>query len=889
MSEHRRKPPQPSGGGRAAARRGATQPPSGRRAAPPRGAGSGSHSPMGDDDTREYGSRAEARRAARSGGGGGRAAGRRRAAGAGAGAGAAAANGRKRLVDYPRHDRYGWKRWVPSWKQVTGICLTGLLFLLGGSAVAYALVEEPNPNEAAVQQNNVYYWKGGSRMVAAGSDTNRQRVGLDKMPMHLQNAVIAAENDTFRTDRGISVKGMARAVVNMATGGETQGGSTITQQYVKNMFLTQDQTIKRKFQELFISLKLGDREDKDKVLEGYLNTSWFGRNANGIQAAAQAYYYKNAEDLNASESAFLAALLKGEGTLNPDYGPKQEKAARERWAWILDRQVEVGLMDASERAKYTADKFPMPKPQKPATGLDGQKGYMVNLANSFVKSELGITDKQLGMGGYQIYTTFEKEKVDALDKVVKRVLKKNLDPKNRPEDQHIQVGGASVVPGDGAIAAIYGGENYFKHFTNNADYTGVQVGSTYKPFVLAAALDKGVLDPNGPGPDEQPDDMRTPVSLKSIYNGDNKIKLYEYDHKTYWQNEDGEQWLQPNDGNQSYGPVDLREAMRLSINTPFIQLGMDVGLKEVKNAAVAAGLRDDKSMASLTPTFSLGTSAPSAIRLANAYGTFAKSGEKVEPYSVLKVEYNGEVKYKHETKKERAFPADVADTVTDALRTVVEEGTGSVAKEANLGRPAAGKTGTTDDNKSAWFAGYTPQLSTTVGMWRVDSTAKTQEFLSMNGVAGLDSIHGASFPAEIWTEYMKIALKGKPVMQFPVPQPIGDVVYGPGQSPEPEPEPSETESESPTPEPSASPTKKPGKDPKPSPSTGETCGIFGCVDSGGTTTGGTTDGGTTDGTTTGGTTTDGGTTDGTTTDGSTTTGGNGNGNGNGGLFSGGGG
>nr|WP_330166963.1 transglycosylase domain-containing protein [Streptomyces sp. HB2AG] len=845
---------------------------------------------MRDDDTREYGSRAEARRAARSGGGGGRAAGRRRAAGAGAGAGAAAANGRKRLVDYPRHDRYGWKRWVPSWKQVTGICLTGLLFLLGGSAVAYALVEEPNPNEAAVQQNNVYYWADDKEtpMVAAGSDTNRQRIGLDEMPRHLQNAVIAAENDTFRTDRGISVKGMARAVVNMATGGETQGGSTITQQYVKNMFLTQDQTIKRKFQELFISLKLGDPEDKDKVLEGYLNTSWFGRNANGIQAAARAYYYKDAKDLDASESAFLAALLKGEGTLNPDYGPKQEKAARERWAWILDRQVEVGLMDASERAKYTAEDFPMPKPQKPATGLDGQKGYMVNLANSFVKSKLGITDKQLGMGGYRIYTTFEKSKVEALEKVVKRTLEKNLDPKKRPVDKYIQVGGASVVPGDGAIAAVYGGEDYFKHFTNNADNTGAQVGSTFKPFVLAAALDKGVRSPDGP--EEQPEAMRTPVSLKSIYNGDNKIKLYEYDHKTYWQNEDGEFWLQPNDANESYGPIDLREAMRVSANTPYIQLGMDVGLEEVKEAAVAAGLRDDRSMARLTPTFSLGTSTPSAIRMANAYGTFAKSGEKVEPYSVTEVKYGSETKYKHEVKKERAFPADVADTVTDALRTVVEEGTGTKAKEAILGRPAAGKTGTTDDNKQAWFAGYTPQLSTTIGMWRYDSSAgKDAKFLSMNGVADQPSIHGALFPAEIWTEYMKIALKGEPVMQFPVPQPIGKIVYGPGQSPEPEPEPSKTESESPSPEPSASPTEKPGKDPKPSPSASETCGIFGCVDTGGTGNGGTTDGGTTDGTTTGGTTTDGGTTDGTTTDGSTTTGGNGNGNGNGGLFSGGGG
>jgi membrane peptidoglycan carboxypeptidase len=393
----------------------------------------------------------------------------------------------------------------------------------------------------------------------------------------------------------------------------------------------------------------------------------------------------------------------------------------------------------------------------------------------------------------------------------------------------VQFGGASVEPKTGKIVAIYGGKNALEHYRNNADETGVQVGSTFKPFVLAAAMRNGVRDKSGPR--DQPDSMRTPVSPKSVYDGDNKLTLRDY-NGTVWHDKDGKEWHQRNDGDEDRGKITLRTAMQYSVNTPFIQLGMDVGTDKVQQAALDAGLSKDQ-MASITPTFSLGTSAPSAIRLAGAYATFAASGKQADPYSFETVERRGDIKYDHkeEAKLTTAFDASVADNVTDVLENVVEHGTGT---SAQIGRPAAGKTGTTDENKSAWFSGYTPQLSTAIGMWRVNDKAKKQEFLSMRGVGGQKTIHGASYPAEIWADYMREAMKGKKVVNFPEPEPIGKKIFGDGASPTPPP--SKTTSQPPSNTPSASPTETPSTEtPSSSPSPTQTCDPLdiSCNDNGG--------------------------------------------------------
>ncbi|GAA1893869.1 transglycosylase domain-containing protein [Streptantibioticus ferralitis] len=860
MSEHRRKPPQPNGGGRAAPRRGAqpSPPPSpGRRDTPPRGGsdaygtrGPSAAGPRGEDAAEQsYGSRAEARRAAQSGG-------RRRTAAAGGGGAGGRGGGRrgtggpggerpKRFIDYPRWGKSGWRRWMPSFKQISAICVVFLGTLVGLVAVAYAMVSVPSASLASKTQKNVYYWADGSRMVVSGGgDLNRQIVPLDQISKSMQNAVISMENASFYTDHGVDPQGILRAVVNMARGGETQSGSTITQQYVKNTYLDQSQTVTRKLKELMISIKVGVKVSKPDILAGYLNTAYYGRGAYGIQAASQAYYGVNANALKPEQAAFLAAVLNGPNLYDPAGGVGDNatpelntQRAKARWGEVLDREVKTGDMNQQQRQQY--QDFPTPQKPKRSTDKAGQIGYLTDLADKYIFNNTSITQQKLAQGGYQIYTTFNKKDMTALQNAVDDVRKKNIRPDLRPDtDKYVQFGGASVVPGDGAIAAIYGGEDYLKHFTDNADYTGAQVGSTFKPFVLAAAMRDGVRKPSGPA--DQPASMRTPVSPKSKYTGVNKWKVLNYDGSV-WQDKDGNEWLQQNDDNESFKSIDLKSAMEQSVNSTYVQLGMDVGLDKVKQSALDAGVTSDSLASTNGPSFSIGTSSPSAIRMADAYATFAKSGLQAEPYSVTKVMDSKGVQFQHEAKTKKAFDPAVADNVTDVLQGVIQDGTGTAAKA--LGRPAAGKTGTTDDNKSAWFTGYTPQLSTSIGMYRMDDQSKNPTFLKMYGVGGLQKIYGASFPTEIWTEYMKTALADQPAQTFEHPQDIGTVVYGDGASPSPSAVPSTTPSNTPSTKPSTSPS--PSHAPSVSPSPSDSCGplAWGCQP-GGTTSGGGPGGGT---------------------------------------------
>ncbi len=298
----------------------------------------------------------------------------------------------------------------------------------------------------------------------------------------------------------------------------------------------------------------------------------------------------------------------------------------------------------------------------------------------------------------------------------------------------------------------------------------------------------GVRDPDLGS--SQAQDERTIVSPKSLFSGQNKLKIRNYD-RTIWKDEKGKEWLQTNDGNVSLGSppefkIDLREAMRESVNSAFVQLGQDVGLDKVKEAAMSAGLREDSLTGSGFPSFSIGISDPSAIRMAGAYATFAASGKQRDPYSVEKVTSEKGQIFTHKTESEQAFTSKVADNVTDVLKTVVEKGTGTNAQLP--GREVAGKTGTTDGNKSAWFVGYTPQLSTAVTMFRLDDdeSNKNRAFLEMFGTGGQEKIHGASFPAQIWHDYMAEALKGQPAKSFPEPEPIGEIVNAePSPSPTP--------------------------------------------------------------------------------------------------------
>ncbi|MGW0906892.1 transglycosylase domain-containing protein [Streptomyces sp. NPDC002853] len=599
----------------------------------------------------------------------------------------------------------------------------------------YASVDIPDENAAARREANVYYWADGTQMVSTG-EVNRQNVRLSEIPDAVENAVIAAENDTFYSDSGVSPKGLARAAVNMVRGQETQGGSTITQQYVKNTYLSQDQTVTRKVKEFVIALKVDRKKSKREILQGYLNTSWFGRGAYGIEAAAHAYYGIPARQLDPSQGAALAALLKGAEQYDPSVSAVNHHRSEARWKWILDRQVKAGLMKAEARAKFTT--YPEPHKESRTTSLGGQTGYLVDVANKYIKQHTSLTDKDLARGGYQIHTTFDRNKVRHLKGAVENVLDREIDPKKRAADKGVQVGAASVRPSDGAIVALYGGSDATKHFTNNADTSGVPVGSAFKPFVLASALEHGI-GTSGRGTPWQA------VSAGSSYDDNGRLRESTVPALA----NGGIDTARPSsisgtDNSDSTHPT-LRQALAKGGNATYVRLGKDVGWERVRRTAVAAGLLEG-SMARLERTFPIGTSTPSAIRMANAYGTFVGRGLRHDPYSVTKVVKNDEtVDGLARPGARRALDPDVADEAAAAMRGV---GTSAV------GRPVvAGRTGDQDRLRSAWFTATTDELSTAVTMFRT-SPGKPQ-LLPMSGVGGAGSRHGNAFPVQIWRDYVQ--------------------------------------------------------------------------------------------------------------------------------------
>nr|WP_163016877.1 transglycosylase domain-containing protein [Streptomyces chartreusis] len=846
MSEHRRKPPQPQGGGRAAARRGQAGSSAGRRAAPRGATGSpsdsyGSGSTGSASEEREYGGRAEARRAAQRSAGGRRKApepgrgGRRGApggpSGPGRGRGRAAPPPNKRFIDYPRAGKDGLARWTPSWRLVTGAFLAFMGGLIAAAGIGYAMVGIPKAQDTALAQNNVFYWSNGKQMAATGGQTNRQLVSDAEIPREIKDAVVSAENASFYDDKGIDPAGIGRALLNMAKGGETQGGSTITQQFVKNTYLSQEQTVTRKFKELFISIKVGQKLSKDEILAGYLNTAYYGRNAYGIQAAAQAYFGVDATKLTTTQCAFLASVLKGPNFYNPDGGvganasaDQNTKRAKDRWSWILDRMVEVGRLTPADRAKV--GEFPTLKKQN--SNLSGQSGYLIDIAKEYVAKKAGLSPEDLEKGGYRIYTTFDKEKVNQMAAAVEKTRKSFLNAKKREKDKYVQFGGASVDPKSGAIVALYGGEGYDKgHYSNNANTLGVPVGSTWKPIVLASAMEYGTYETDG-----------EPLSPLTKYNGNDLLVIKDQNGDPIMGN-NGKPFRQKNEGTTAWGDVTLTKAMEQSINSPFAQLGIDVGLSNTQKMANKMGISSaffDKGNIR-NVSFSLGTSTPSAIRMADAYGSFAASGEHYEPYSVTKVLKDGEpLEGFEKPEKQTAMDENVANNVTDVLQNVVKNGTGK--KVADIGFPVAGKTGTTDENKSAWFVGYTRELSTAVTLFRTDPGKG--KLLSMNGTGGVTSIHGGDIPAQVWKDYMAEAMKGIDYEEFPPAEPLGEIIE---ETPTPTvaPSPTETVEESPTPTPTPSET-----DTSPTPTPTDTCGEFDwqCDNSNGGQNGGS-DGGTT--------------------------------------------
>ncbi len=683
-----------------------------------------------------------------------------------------------------RRRRTGWRRFLPTWRMVLGgILLVALL--VGGALVAgYLLVDIPPANAGATAQSNVYLYSDGSQ-IARDGEVNRVNVPLSQIPRTVQEAVLAAEDRDFYSERAVDPKAMLRAAWNTATGKGTQSGSTITQQYVKNYYLGQEQTIKRKVKEFFIAIKLGREKSKNYILEGYLNTSYFGRNAYGIQAAAQAYYGKDVGKLTTAEGAYLATLLNSPSAFDVVSHPQSRPRALARWNYVLDGMVKKGWLTAAERA---TTQFPEPGKVRAAAGLSGQRGYLVEAIKDYIVDNKILDDKTLAEGGYRITTTIDKRRQTALVDAVNDQMVSKLEPEKRAADRLVRAGGVSIDPATGKVLALYGGIDYTKQYVNNATRHDYQVASTFKPFVFASAVEN----------DSRTQDGRR-ITPNTIYNGDNKRPV-----------SGGRIRFAPeNEGQVSYGNITVNTATDLSVNAVYAQMAVDVGTAKVKKTAIDLGIPENTPNFVPGPAMALGTLQASVLDMTQAYATLADHGRRT-PYTFLeKITKGGDTIGLPQRTPTQAISREAADTTTSMLVSVVDNGTGTAALAA--GHPAAGKTGTGELDRSAWFAAYTPDLVTVISMMGQDPDTGTLE--SLYGALGEARIGGGGYPARIWAAYTKTALEGTDPVDF-------DLELQPGAAPPPPPPSPETNPPQETPgEPSPSAPERPTR-PSPSNPTG---------------------------------------------------------------------
>jgi membrane peptidoglycan carboxypeptidase len=629
---------------------------------------------------------------------------------------------------------------VLKWGLVVGLVCA--LVLAGIGYFAYRNTTIPDANKAFQAQSSFVYYSGGHTKIGRFADQNRESIPLADIPQSMQDAAIAAEDRTFYSNNGIDPKGILRAAFSNAKGNATQGASTITQQYVKILYLSQARTLSRKVKEAFLSLKVQQEKSKSAILEGYLNTIYFGRGAYGVQAAANAYFNKPAKKLTVPESAMLAAVLNSPNYLSPDNGAAGRDALIQRYDYVLNGMVSMGNLDSSEADKYL-DK--LPKLGKPPTSnqYGGQRGFMLTM----VKDELhriGFDDAQIDAGGLRVETTFTRQAMKAAEDGVL---------KERPPGlKKLHVAAASVDVKTGALLGFYAGQDYLNSQLNWAALGGAP-GSAFKPFALAAAIKAG-------------------FSLKDTFDGNSP---FVFDNGSKVVNE-GE------GGGTNYGAaISLLKATQDSVNTAYSDLTQSLpnGPEDILKMAVSMGIPRKTPGLEANNAIALGSATISPITMANAYSTIADGGVHHDWFTVKKVTRasDNKVLWRAPRKTNRVISQDISNDVSYALQQVVSGGTGQNAQA--LGRPAAGKTGTATnangDVSSSWFVGYTPQVATAVMYVR----GKGNE--ALNGF--LPSYFGANYPTYTWRAVMSEILNGTSTESFPPPANLDGTAPATGHAP----------------------------------------------------------------------------------------------------------
>ncbi len=593
---------------------------------------------------------------------------------------------------------------------------------LGGLvALAWLYATVELPEEPPQLQSSTILDADGEELAVLQRDGYRVEVGLDEVSPVVVDALIAAEDREFRQHDGVDPLGILRAVTNNIGGGETQGGSTITQQLVKNSYLSSERTYTRKVREAILAIKLDRRVDKDEILERYLNTVYFGRGAYGIEAAANVYFDRSANELDLPQAALLVGLLKAPEASDPTTDP--ETASRRRDT-VIDDLAEVGDISRAEADEAKAADLGALPVDSPVTLSAGVGPHVVEWIRSEVVEMYGA-DVVYG-SGLTIHTTIDIDDQRAAEEAIAGVLTDPADPQ----------AALVAIDAEGRIRAHVGGRDYEALQVDLARGTegggsGRQPGSTFKPFVLAAALQDGT------------------ATLGSTYPAPASITL----------DEGGEPWEVGNYGGEGFDVLDLYESTTRSVNTVYAQLVLEVGPERAAEVADALGVPDQQP----DPALVLGTGEVSVVDLAEGYSTLGRQGQRIDPFLIDRIEdADDDVIFEVEAPVPvRALDEGPALAVTHALRGVIDGGTGTRA--ALEGRPAAGKTGTTQDNGDAWFAGYTPELTAAVWMGYPEGAQR-----AMTDVRG-EAVTGGSLPADIWKAFMDAALADVEPSEFPEP------------------------------------------------------------------------------------------------------------------------
>jgi len=578
-----------------------------------------------------------------------------------------------------------------------------------------------------LSERSVVYAKDGSVLAVLHAEENRVPVKLSDVPKPVIKSVLDIEDNRFYEHGGVDLRSLGRALsANVSAGSVRQGGSTITQQLVKNSLLSPKRDVHRKLKEAVLSMRLESQMSKDQILERYLNTVYFGNGAYGIEAAAERYYGVKVGQLTAPQAALIAGMIRNPVFYDPFRFPD---SARTRRAEVADRMRELRDLSQAQADQIKAE----PLPTKPAVQPEEKLDYFVDKVKQILlsnSSPLGGTAQdryqEVFNGGLQIHTTLDpKLQSIALDKI-----KDNLPDTNGKFTAAL----VSMDPTNGAVRALVGGPGFDQAQYNIITDGARQPGSSFKPFTLIASFEKNhspndIIDGTSPCPVPNPGGVPNPYAPENF------------------EGEEG-------------GPMTLTDATAHSVNCAYVRLQQVIGARPIIDVANRMGITHTLHT---FPSLTLGAEAVSPLEMVTSYATLAADGDRHDPYFVDSInDRTGKEVFRAKPKAKKAIASQNARLATQVLQEVVKRGTG--VRAAVSGHQIAGKTGTAEDYRDAWFSGYAPQLATTV--WMGSPTAE----VPMHGVGGIN-VQGGSYPAGIWGAYMKEALAGQPNIPFPKPDP----------------------------------------------------------------------------------------------------------------------